>query len=100
MAQTLRKTHVELDKPCFSGDLTAVNLSKFNASCADAMAVSFRSAGGVSGGMGGAAGTLGSSGESFLDDLVPIVAVVAASIVIVVSLIILAVVLRKPIQGW
>ena len=64
------------------------------------MAVSFRSAGGVSGGIGGATWTLGSSEEFFLDDLVPIVAVVAASIVIVVSLIILAVALRKPIQGW
>ena len=82
-----------------SGDSTGIALSKFNASCADAMAVSFRSAGGTSG-MVGATGTMGSSGESFLDDLVPIVAVVAASIVIVVSLIILAVALRKPIQGW
>merc|ERR1719322_1178391 len=63
------------------------------------MAVSFRSAGDPSG-MGRATGSMGPSGESFLDDLVPIVAVVAASIVIVVSLIILAVALRKPIQGW
>ena len=71
---------------CKSAD-SFTDIGKFNLSCADVMAVSFRSGNGVSSG-------------HILDDLVPIIAVVAASIVIVVSLIILAVALRKPMQNW
>ena len=73
------------------------DISKFNTSCADVMAVSFRTGGG--GAIPPSSDGGGGSGH-FLDELVPIVAVVAAAIVIVVSLIILAVALRKPLQGW
>ena len=76
-------------------DTVMTDISKFNSSCADVMAVSFRSGGG-----GGAMPPSPDGSGHFLDELVPIVAVVAAAIVIVVSLIILAVALRKPLQGW
>jgi hypothetical protein len=58
------------------------DIGKLNLSCADVLAVSFR------------------SGESILADVMPILAVVAASVVIVVSLIILAVAVRKPFCLW
>ena len=66
---------------CVSGSLTS-DIGKFNLSCADVLAVSFR------------------SGDSILGDIMPILAVVAASVVIVVSLIILAVAIRKPFTLW
>ena len=66
---------------CVSGSLTS-DIGKFNLSCADVMAVSFR------------------SGDTILGEMLPILAVVAASFVIVVSLIILAVAIRKPFSLW
>ena len=66
---------------CVAGSLSS-DIGKLNLSCADVLAVSFR------------------SGESILVDAMPILAVVAASVVIVVSLIILAVAVRKPCSLW
>ena len=68
-------------------------IGKLNLSCTDVLAISY-----VGNGEHGDAKGL-SPGE-ILDDLVPIIAVVSASIVIVVSLIILAVALRRPMSGW
>lgn len=55
-----------------------------NVSCADVLAVSFRSG----------------QHEWTWDSLVPVVAIIAAAIVIVTSLIILAVAARKPVTSW
>ena len=68
-------------------------IGKLNLSCTDVLAISY-----VGNGQPGDIKEL-SPGE-ILDDLVPIIAVVSASIVIVVSLIILAVALRRPMTGW
>jgi Leucine-rich repeat (LRR) protein len=57
-----------------------------SSSCADVLAVSFRSG--------------GDSLWSSWDSLVPVVAVTVASMIIVISLIILAVAARKPLNSW
>ena len=64
-----------------------------NLTCTDVLAISYVGNGEISGVEGLSAGEI-------LDDLVPVIAVVSASIVIVVSLIILAVALRRPMSGW
>ena len=68
-------------------------IGKLNLSCTDVLAISY-----VGNSQPGDIKEL-TPGE-ILDDLVPIIAVVSASIVIVVSLIILAVALRRPVTGW
>jgi len=69
------------------------SIGKLNLSCTDVLAISYV-------GNGEHGNTNGLSPGEILDDLVPIIAVVSASIVIVVSLIILAVALRRPMSGW
>lgn len=75
------KTHPGL-KVVDLEDIKCLNKEN-NSSCADVLAVSFR------------------SGETFSwDNLVPVLAVTVASTIIVISLIILAVAARKPIRSW
>ena len=68
-------------------------IGKLNLSCTDVLAISYV-------GNGQPKNMEGLSPGEILDDLVPIIAVVSASVVIVVSLIILAIALRRPMSGW
>lgn len=95
------------------GAAVAVASAIGDASCADVMAVSFKSDG--EGGEGGdgdsalAASSSSSDGESGEDTssssgawpgLIPVLAVVASAVVIVGSLIVLAVAFRRPVSNW
>lgn len=81
------------DIKCFNESMVLTSAMAGNGtngnSCADVLAVSFRS-----GGNGGQ--SLWASWDSF----VPVLAVTVASTIIVISLIILAVAARKPIRSW
>eukprot|EP00095_Tigriopus_kingsejongensis_P004365 maker-scaffold57_size444674-snap-gene-1.13 protein:Tk04365 transcript:maker-scaffold57_size444674-snap-gene-1.13-mRNA-1 annotation:"toll-like receptor 1" len=70
---------------CVVGDSTQSSSIISNASCADVLAVSFRDQNGA-------------GQDNLWVNLVPVVAVVSSAFIIVISLIILAVALRKPIS--
>lgn len=76
------------DLTCVVGDSSQSSIIS-NASCADVLAVSFRDQNGDD-----------RTDQSMLVSLVPVVAVVSSAFIIVISLIILAVALRKPISIW
>ena len=72
-----------------------------NASCADVMAVSFKSSSSASDDYNpGLIESEDQDDESFVFSLIPILAIVASAFIIVISIIILAVAFRKPVKKW
>lgn len=93
---------------CVLGEDDSEESAVGNASCADVLAVSFHDrqnnhlAAGVLSGADSQGMNVPGNDESsrFWDGVVPVIAVVVSALIVVVSLIALAIALRKPIKAW